>query len=1138
MGRTRTGKPLASLAAAEARAQATLRALISPVSFWSPEQLGPQSAWLEHAPFAFWLVEALAPRTIVELGTHGGFSYFAFCQAVQQLELDSRCFAVDTWEGDQHAGFYGEKVFEEVRAHNERLYAAFSTLIRSTFEEAATQFRKATVDLLHIDGRHFYEDAKRDFETWRPKLSDRGVVLFHDINVRERGFGVFRLWEELRERHPGFEFLHGNGLGVLGVGSRLPQSLRELFAATGAAAATAHIRSAYGRLGSAVALQFTAAQDQRIAERQKQELTQWPINAAALRQDIAHRVADADRLHETIASRSADAARLEGELAAARGRAAELDGALAARAAEAMRLAGELAAAGDRATNFEAGLTSRSAKAARLAGRLASETERATDLESALAARAAEAARLAGELMRATERTTSLEAALAARSTETARLSGDLATATDWAEKLGREYTTTTERARNLEVTLASRSAEAARLAADLADVKNRAANLEAELASRTAELEIKMAAVTERSAEAGRLAADLADVKNRAKNLEAELASRTAEFATKMATATDRARELEASRAAQGQEIQAIKSSVSWRLTSFLRTMARRFPRTTRRLHRPLALLWRTATLRFVSRLRAWRRRRLAIRLIQNSRLFDRDWYLRTYPDVGQSGMDPKIHYLEHGGIEGRDPSPYFNGRWYLDRSPDVRAEGLNPLIHYLRYGAREGRSPRPNFDSDGYLRRNPDAAAAGSDALAHFMRPGAKDDVERLALQRLSKFPAFDSDCYLAAHSDVGGLDPNLHFLRSIDTGGRTIVKREDCIRLVTDIKLSKPERSVAKSVSSKKNSLSLVGIYVSSQGNVFMRELAEDLAADLRTCNVNALLLDENSQMGDRPAASIFVAPHEFFVLGRGEEWIRDDILASSFMFGTEQVQTKWFSIALPMIMKSRGVIDICYQTSELFRSAGIPAFHLLPGLSHRPDRLSDADMAHPLFRALPRSAKRDYDVTGSLESRVIDISFFGAISPRRETFFSRNAKFFAALESCLYCRTANVPLSANTQDGALTRIAAHVAGHSKIALNIHQDVGYFELHRMVKQGMCLGSVVVSDRCLPNPLFTAGEHYLEDDLNHLPDLIEYLLHTSEGRREAERVRTNATHRVQALAEDHHAIEMFVSFLNAQSS
>jgi hypothetical protein len=186
----------------------------------------------------------------VELGTHSGFSYFTFCQAVQAAGLDTRCFAVDTWKGDEHAGPYGEDVFEHVNSYNNKYYSTFSRLVRSTFEEALPHFSDSSIDLLHIDGRHYYEDVKYDFESWRPKLSERAVVLFHDTNVRERGFGVFRFWAELSNKFPSFEFFHGHGLGLLGHGTELPQEIISL-CTSGADSAVA-IRTAYSRLGHAV----------------------------------------------------------------------------------------------------------------------------------------------------------------------------------------------------------------------------------------------------------------------------------------------------------------------------------------------------------------------------------------------------------------------------------------------------------------------------------------------------------------------------------------------------------------------------------------------------------------------------------------------------------------------------------------------------------------------------------------------------------------------------------------------------------------------------------------------------------------------------------------------------------------------
>src|SRR5215470_1454633 len=220
------------------------------------DHLDAESAWNQHIPFAFWLVQAHKPSIFVELGTFRGTSYFSFCQAVAALRLPTRCFAVDTWSGDAHTGFYDEAVFARVNACNELKYAGFSRLVRSSFDEALPHFLDGSIDLLHIDGLHTYEACRHDFESWLPKLSRRAIVLFHDTNVRERDFGVHRLWAELAGRYPHFEFVHEHGLGVLGVGAALNAPLSELFAAADDETLTCEIRSAFWRLASVVRAQI------------------------------------------------------------------------------------------------------------------------------------------------------------------------------------------------------------------------------------------------------------------------------------------------------------------------------------------------------------------------------------------------------------------------------------------------------------------------------------------------------------------------------------------------------------------------------------------------------------------------------------------------------------------------------------------------------------------------------------------------------------------------------------------------------------------------------------------------------------------------------------------------------------------
>ena len=187
---------------------------------WDPDYTN-ESAWMGHMHFAYWLIQELKPKRFVELGTHLGVSFFAFCQAVKELELGTECHAVDRWYGDAQAGFYDSRVYGTVLQIRDDYYRGIAHLHKMLFSEALNNFKDNTVDLLHIDGFHSYEAVHEDFTSWLPKLTENAIVLLHDTNEYQEGFGVHRLWSEIKQNYKWtVEFLHSHGLGVVSLSQR------------------------------------------------------------------------------------------------------------------------------------------------------------------------------------------------------------------------------------------------------------------------------------------------------------------------------------------------------------------------------------------------------------------------------------------------------------------------------------------------------------------------------------------------------------------------------------------------------------------------------------------------------------------------------------------------------------------------------------------------------------------------------------------------------------------------------------------------------------------------------------------------------------------------------------------------------
>ena len=182
---------------------------------------------------------------------------------------------------------------------------------------------------------------------------------------------------------------------------------------------------------------------------------------------------------------------------------------------------------------------------------------------------------------------------------------------------------------------------------------------------------------------------------------------------------------------------------------------------------------------------------------LVARSRLFDREWYLQTNPDVAAAEFEPLLHFVLHGAEEGRNPSFVFDTQWYRRTYPD--AGPGNPVIHYALTGASKGYSTHPAyvydvlpgkrtggysleetpsglfllshqridrsflFERDWYLERYRNVAASGGDPLQHYLLHGVAEGCNP------NRF--FDTRWYLARYPDVraSGWNPLLHYIET---------------------------------------------------------------------------------------------------------------------------------------------------------------------------------------------------------------------------------------------------------------------------------------------------------------------------------------------------------------------------------
>jgi hypothetical protein len=301
----------------------------------------------------------------------------------------------------------------------------------------------------------------------------------------------------------------------------------------------------------------------------------------------------------------------------------------------------------------------------------------------------------------------------------------------------------------------------------------------------------------------------------------------------------------------------------------------------------------------------------------------FDPAYYRSQRPDIADSPTNPLTHFLQVGGKEGDAPNPFFDLGFYAASVPELADTGMNPLVHFLTIGAAEGRPPHPDIDLAAYQAahsdcpRNPLGAyryLLTHERAASFFTP---DPDSKLARRQtgLLRSGLFVPRSYLDLNDDLTLGEPGAfeHFIRRGLSEGRLFTNSDTVARLIARMS---PElgRDQADAHAAARQALAggdaeklaawfrersaRIGVFCNTEGNFFMRDIAVLLVEGLRALGIAVALRDENAGRDEHFDLRVFVAPHEFFYLGRGRAWRDAAGAPGSVLYNVEQPQTQWF------------------------------------------------------------------------------------------------------------------------------------------------------------------------------------------------------------------------------------------------
>ena len=135
--------------------------------------------------------------TFVEVGSWMGRSTCYMGEQIKKSSKNIKFYAVDTWAGSEEPQH--KETIEKLQNENLTLFDIFKfhlkgcgvdeyvTPLQTTSLEAASQFEDNSLDFVHIDASHDYDNVLADIKAWYPKVKPGGFITGDDYVINWGG---------------------------------------------------------------------------------------------------------------------------------------------------------------------------------------------------------------------------------------------------------------------------------------------------------------------------------------------------------------------------------------------------------------------------------------------------------------------------------------------------------------------------------------------------------------------------------------------------------------------------------------------------------------------------------------------------------------------------------------------------------------------------------------------------------------------------------------------------------------------------------------------------------------------------------------------------------------------------------------